>query len=41
MTKILVVDDEEHVRLLYSEELNVAGYEVIMADRRLQAYRDN
>jgi len=31
MTKILVVDDEEHIRLLYSEELSEAGYEVITA----------
>ncbi len=28
MSKILVVDDEEHVRLLYSEALKEAGYEV-------------
>ena len=32
MPKILVVDDEEHVRLLYSEELKKAGYEVITAE---------
>ena len=32
MSKILVVDDEEHVRLLYSEELNDSGYEVTMAE---------
>ncbi|MBC7359783.1 MAG: response regulator [Desulfacinum sp.] len=32
MAKILVVDDEEHIRLLYSEELREAGYEVITAD---------
>jgi len=32
MPKILVVDDQEHVRLLYSEELNEAGYEVITAE---------
>ena len=31
MAKILVVDDEEHIRLLYSEELGEAGYEVITA----------
>ena len=31
MPKILVVDDQEHIRLLYSEELNEAGYEVITA----------
>ncbi|UCF57660.1 MAG: response regulator [Deltaproteobacteria bacterium] len=32
MTKILIVDDEEHIRFLYSEELSEAGYEVITAD---------
>ncbi len=32
MAKILVVDDEEHIRYLYSEELNEAGYEVITAE---------
>lgn len=31
MAKILVVDDEEHIRLLYSEELTEDGYEVITA----------
>jgi len=31
MAKILVVDDEEHIRLLYSEELSEAGHEVITA----------
>ncbi|MEA3360407.1 MAG: response regulator [Thermodesulfobacteriota bacterium] len=31
MARILVVDDEEHIRLLYSEELSEAGYEVITA----------
>ena len=29
MAKILIVDDEEHIRFLYSEELTEAGYEVI------------
>jgi len=32
MPKILVVDDEEHIRLLFSEELKEAGYEVITAE---------
>jgi two-component system response regulator (stage 0 sporulation protein F) len=32
MPRILVVDDEEHIRLLYSEELKEAGYEVITAE---------
>jgi len=27
----LIVDDEEHIRYLYSEELSEAGYEVITA----------
>jgi len=31
MAKILIVDDEEHIRYLYSEELSEAGYEVITA----------
>ena len=32
MAKILIVDDEEHIRFLYSEELTEAGYEVVTAD---------
>lgn len=32
MAKILVVDDEEHIRMLYAEELKDAGYEVITAE---------
>ena len=32
MAKLLIVDDEEHIRYLYSEELSEAGYEVITAD---------
>lgn len=32
MAKILIVDDEEHIRFLYSEELAEAGYEVITAE---------
>jgi two-component system response regulator (stage 0 sporulation protein F) len=32
MSKILIVDDEEHIRYLYSEELSEAGYQVITAD---------
>jgi DNA-binding response OmpR family regulator len=32
MAKILIVDDEEHIRYLYSEELTEAGYEVITAE---------
>jgi DNA-binding response OmpR family regulator len=32
VAKILIVDDEEHIRYLYSEELSEEGYEVITAD---------
>jgi DNA-binding response OmpR family regulator len=32
MARILIVDDEEHIRHLYSEELSEAGYEVATAD---------
>ncbi len=32
MAKILIVDDEEHIRFLYSEELSEIGYEVTTAD---------
>ena len=35
MAKIFIVDDEEHIRFLYSEELTDAGYEVITADSGL------
>jgi len=30
--KILIVDDEEHIRFLYSEELKEEGYDVITAE---------
>ncbi|MDR0621012.1 MAG: response regulator [Deltaproteobacteria bacterium] len=32
MPKVLVVDDEAHIRLLYSEELTEDGYEVVTAE---------
>ncbi|KIX15357.1 response regulator [Dethiosulfatarculus sandiegensis] len=32
MPKILIVDDEEHIRYLYAEELTEDGYEVVTAD---------
>ena len=32
MTKILIVDYEEHIRFLYSKELIETGYEVITAE---------
>ena len=41
MPKILVVDDEEHIRLLYSEELNEAGYEVISAESVIRFSRQS
>lgn len=37
MRKILVVDDEEAIRLLYREELREAGYEVEVAADGLEA----
>ena len=43
MAKIFVVDDDEHIRLLYSVELEEAGYEVITADsgyKLLEAIED-
>ena len=36
MPKILIVDDEEHIRFLYSEELADDGYEVVTADSGYQ-----
>ena len=36
MPKILIVDDEEHIRFLYSEELADEGYEVVTADSGYQ-----
>jgi DNA-binding response OmpR family regulator len=36
MVKILIVDDEEHIRFLYSEELTEAGYEVLTAENGYQ-----
>ncbi|MDR3204648.1 MAG: response regulator [Deltaproteobacteria bacterium] len=35
MSKILVVDDEAHIRMLYSEELAEEGFEVITAENGL------
>ena len=32
--KILVVDDESHIRMLYQEELQAAGFEVSLSDGR-------
>ncbi len=31
MSKILIIDDEKHIRLLYSEELKEEGYDVSVA----------
>ncbi len=36
MAKILIVDDEEHIRFLYSEELTDEGYDVVTADSGFQ-----
>jgi len=32
MEKILVVDDEKHIRMLYREELETEGYKVVTSD---------
>jgi DNA-binding NtrC family response regulator len=37
MSKILVVDDESSIRLLYSEELTDEGYEVVTAGNPSEA----
>jgi CheY-like chemotaxis protein len=39
MKKILVVDDEEAIRLLYREELTEAGYDVDVAQGGAEALR--
>ncbi|MBP1778359.1 MAG: response regulator receiver protein [candidate division NC10 bacterium] len=39
MRKILVVDDEEAIRLLYKEELTEAGYDVDVAKDGAEALR--
>lgn len=39
MKKILVVDDEEAIRLLYREELTEAGYDVDVAEDGAEALR--
>jgi DNA-binding response OmpR family regulator len=31
MSKVLIVDDEKHIRMLYAEELEEDGYEVAVA----------
>ena len=31
MTRILLIDDEEHIRQLYGEELSEEGYEIVTA----------
>lgn len=35
--KILIVDDDQHIRRLYKEELEEEGYEVLIADTGIQA----
>ncbi len=39
MKKILVVDDEDNIRLLYQEELRDAGYEVSLAGNAEEALK--
>jgi DNA-binding response OmpR family regulator len=39
LKKILVVDDEDNIRLLYQEELRDAGYEVLLAGNAEEALR--
>ncbi len=39
MKKILVVDDEDNIRLLYQEELRDAGYEVSLAGTAEEALK--
>lgn len=44
MKKILLVDDEESIQLLYHEEFHDEGYEVISAlngEEALEKYREN
>ena len=37
MAKLLVVDDEANIRLLYAQELSDEGYEVVTAGNALEA----
>jgi len=39
MSKILIVEDEENIRLLYKEELEDLGYEVILASDGKEAIK--
>ena len=39
MKKILVVDDEDNIRLLYQEELRDEGYEVALAGDAEEAFQ--
>ena len=39
MSKILIVEDEENIRLLYKEELEDLGYEVIQASDGREAMK--
>ncbi|MBW1853709.1 MAG: response regulator [Deltaproteobacteria bacterium] len=39
MSKILIVEDEENIRLLYKEELEDLGYEVIQASDGREAIK--
>lgn len=37
MAKLLIVDDDANIRLLYSQELNDEGYQVVTASSTLEA----
>jgi len=37
MSRILVIDDEENIRILYAEELTEEGYEVVTASNTTEA----
>lgn len=39
MSKILIVEDEENIRLLYKEELQDLGYEIIQASNGKEAIK--
>jgi len=39
MSKILIVEDEENIRLLYKEELKDLGYEVFLASNGKEAIK--
>lgn len=40
MKKLLLVDDEEYIRLLYKEEFEDEGYEVVTASNGIEALKE-